>query len=258
MAKIYTTEITSENIPSDNPIHQRLFKAYVAAEPYIQGDVLEIGCGEGRGITLLKPKSKSFTAVDKIDEALNALRLKFPDAKFIAMNLPPLHGLQDNAYDCVITFQVIEHIKDDRFFLKEIHRVLKPGGMALITTPNRKLSLSRNPWHIREYLAIELKQLAAEIFDTVEVKGITGNEKVMAYYEENKKSVNRLMRWDIFDLQHKLPAWMLRIPYEFMNRLNRNNLHAGDSALVRNITHHDYLVIDNADEALDLFLIVKK
>lgn len=258
MAKIYTTEITSEDIPSDNPIHQRLFKAYVAAKSYVHGDVLEVGCGEGRGIALLKPKSTSFTAVDKIDEALNGLRVKFPDVKFIAMNLPPLHGLQDNAYDCIITFQVIEHIKDDHFFLKEIHRVLKPGGMALITTPNRKLSLSRNPWHIREYLADELKQLALKIFDTVEMKGITGNEKIMAYYEENKRSVNRLMRWDIFNLQHKLPAWMLRIPYEFMNRLNRNKLHAGDSTLVRNITHHDYLVTDNADEALDLFLIVKK
>jgi hypothetical protein len=50
MAKVYTTEITSEQIASDNPIHQRLFKAYVVAKEYIQGDVLEVGCGEGRGI----------------------------------------------------------------------------------------------------------------------------------------------------------------------------------------------------------------
>ena len=50
MAKVYTTEITSEEIPSDNPIHQRLFKAYVVAENYVHGDVLEVGCGEGRGL----------------------------------------------------------------------------------------------------------------------------------------------------------------------------------------------------------------
>lgn len=258
MAKIYTTEITSEDIPSDNPIHQRLFKAYVAAESYVFGDVLEVGCGEGRGVAVLKPRATSFTAVDKIDEALNTLRVKFPDAKFIAMNLPPLHGLQDNTYDCVITFQVIEHIQNDRFFLQEIHRVLKPGGLALITTPNRKLSLSRNPWHIREYLADELKQLAATIFPSVEMKGITGNEKVMAYYEENKKSVNRLMRWDIFDLQHKLPAWLLRFPYELLNRVNRNKLQSADHELVQRISHEDYLVTDRADEALDLFLIARK
>ncbi|MBX2964248.1 MAG: class I SAM-dependent methyltransferase [Cyclobacteriaceae bacterium] len=258
MAKIYTTEITSENIPSDNPIHQRLFKAYVAALPYVKGNVLEIGCGEGRGIALLKPNTTGFTAVDKIDDALKALRQKFPDARFMAMNLPPLHGLQDNAYDCVISFQVIEHIQDDRFFLKEINRVLKPGGIALITTPNKKLSLSRNPWHIREYFAEELQRLAAEIFDSVDLKGITGNEKVMLYYEQNRVSVNGFMRWDIFNLQYKLPAWLLRIPYELMNRLNRNKLQSGNDELVQSIRHEDYVVTDQANEALDLFLIVRK
>lgn len=258
MAKIYTTEITSEHIPSDNPIHQRLFKAYVAAEPYVSGDALEVGCGEGRGVELLMQHAKTFTAVDKIDEALQVLRDKFPGARFLAMNLPPLHGMGDNSFDCVVSFQVIEHIKEDRFYLQEIHRVLKPGGVALITTPNRKMSLSRNPWHIREYLADELKDLAKGIFSEVQMKGITGNEKVMAYYEQNKKSVARMMRWDIFNLQHNLPAWMLRFPYEVMNRLNRNKLQTGDQSLVQSIRHEDYVVTDDAANALDLFLIVRK
>lgn len=258
MAKIYTTEITSEHIPSDNPIHQRLFKAYVAAEPYVSGDALEVGCGEGRGVELLMQHAKSFTAVDKIDEALQVLRDKFPGARFLAMNLPPLHGMGDNSYDCVVSFQVIEHIKEDRFYLQEIHRVLKPGGVALITTPNRKMSLSRNPWHIREYLAHELENLAKGIFSEVQMKGITGNERVMAYYEQNKKSVARLMRWDIFNLQYNLPAWMLRFPYEVMNRLNRNKLQTGDQSLVQSIRHEDYVVTEDAANALDLFLIVRK
>ena len=55
MSKIYTTEITSEEIISDNPIHQRLTKAYVVAEEYVTGNLLEIGCGEGRGFRYLKP-----------------------------------------------------------------------------------------------------------------------------------------------------------------------------------------------------------
>lgn len=258
MAKIYTTEITSEHIPSDNPIHQRLFKAYVAAETYVSGDVLEVGCGEGRGVEFLMQKARSFTAVDKIEGALQRLRNKFPSAAFLAMNLPPLTGLADNSFDCVVSFQVIEHIKSDRFYLQEIHRVLKPGGVALITTPNRKMSLSRNPWHIREYLADELKNLATEIFSEVQMKGITGNEKVMAYYEQNKKSVARMMRWDIFNLQYNLPAWMLRFPYEIMNRLNRNKLQTGDQSLVQSIHHEDYVVTEDAANALDLFLIVRK
>lgn len=258
MPKIYTTEITSGDIPSDNPIHQRLFKAYVASEEYIHGNVLEVGCGEGRGVDLLLQKSFSFTAVDKLEVALGQLRNQFPSGKFIRMDLPPFSGLEDNTFDCVVSFQVIEHIRQDIFFLNEIHRVLKPGGLALLTTPNRKLSISRNPWHIREYLAHELKNLASGIFKTAEMKGIAGNEKVMAYHEKNRVSVQKMMRWDVLNLQHKLPSWLLRVPYELLNRMNRNKLRQGDAALVADIHHSDYTVTDNADDALDLFLIVRK
>jgi SAM-dependent methyltransferase len=157
-----------------------------------------------------------------------------------------------------VSFQVIEHIENDFLYLKEIHRVLKPGGVALITTPNRKMSLSRNPWHVREYLADELNALAAKIFKHVEMKGITGNEKVMEYYEQNKKSVNRITRFDIFNLQYKLPASILRIPYEILNRYNRNKLQTGNNGLVTNIRHQDYVIVEDASNALDLLLIVRK
>src|SRR5690606_610947 len=198
MGKIYTTEITSEEIPSDNPIHQRLYKAYVVAADYVQWDVLEVGCGEGRGVEVLTKGATTFTAVDKIAPAVERLQQQHPSAKFIAMNIPPL-ALPDNTYDVVASFQVIEHINDDALFLKEIHRVLKPGGIALITTPNRKRSLTRNPWHVREYLPNELDQLARRFFRETEMKGITGNEKVMAYVERNKKAGERITRWDILD-----------------------------------------------------------
>lgn len=90
------------------------------------------------------------------------------------------------------------------------------------------------------------------------MKGVTGNGKVMEYYERNKKSVARLMRWDILDLQHKLPAVLLRMPYEFMNRMNRNKLKDSSDELVLSIRHEDYLLTEAASEALDLFLIARK
>ena len=54
---IYTTEITSDKILSDNPLHHRLLSAYVFAKKYISGDVLELGCGEGRGIDIILKRS---------------------------------------------------------------------------------------------------------------------------------------------------------------------------------------------------------
>ncbi|MBY0433079.1 MAG: class I SAM-dependent methyltransferase [Cyclobacteriaceae bacterium] len=257
MSKIYTTEITSGQLASDNPLHQRLLKPYVVANAWIAGDLLEVGCGEGRGIDRMLPSIRSYTAIDKIESAIAELRIKHPSGKFLSGELPPL-PFGDNSFNSVVSFQVIEHIEDDLLFLQEIHRVLRPGGVALITTPNRPLSLSRNPWHIREYTPAELTALAKKVFSSVEMKGIAGNEKVMTYHERNRKSVQKIMRWDILDLQHRLPASWLRVPYEWLNRLNRNKLQGAADELVTSISHEDYQVVDRADTALDLFLIVRK
>lgn len=258
MAKIFTTEITSDGIPSDNPIHQRLLRPYVLVKDLIYGDVLEVGCGEGRGIDLLLEKAKTYTAIDKIDSVIERLSARYPSGKFISGNIPPLSSFGDDSFDCVVSFQVIEHIENDHLFLKEINRVLKPGGKAWITTPNRPLSLSRNPWHIREYTSKELTDLAKKYFAQVEMKGVGGNEKVMRYHERNRVSVNNLMKWDVLDLQYKLPAAVLRVPYELMNRLNRNKLKDQADELVMSIQQGDYLLIEQAEAALDLFLMVKK
>ena len=258
MAKVFTTEITSEEIVSDNPIHQRLFKAYVVGESYVKGETLEVGCGEGRGVPKLMAASTHYTAVDKIGSVIEDLGRKYPGGRFLQMNIPPLTGLDDDSFDSVVSFQVIEHIQDDYLFLKEIHRVLKPGGTAILTTPNRKMSLTRNPWHVREYLPQELKTLAERIFPQVTMKGISGNEKVMAYYAQNKESVKRFTRFDIFNLQYRLPASVLRVPYEILNRWNRNKLQTADQNLVTAISHTDYLVTESPSDALDLFLIATK
>src|SRR5260221_4600624 len=254
---VYTTEIASETITSDNPIHQRLLKAYVLAAEKVHDNLLEVGCGEGRGINWLLPKVENYSAIDKIANVVDGLKKKFPEANFLSGNNPPL-PYSDNTFDCVVSFQVIEHIADDHLYLKEISRVLKPNGLALITTPNRPMSLSRNPWHEREYTAYELTSLAKKYFTNVEMKGITGNEKVMQYYERNKKSVDKMMRWDIFDLQHKLPASVLRVPYEMLNRLNRNKLNEAADDLVASIRHEDYVLSEEPDNSLDLFLMARK
>ena len=254
---IYTTEIASDSISSDNPIHQRLLKAYFLAADEVRGDLLEIGCGEGRGVELLHNEVNSFTGIDKIDEVVEKLTAEYPKAVFKQANIPPL-AFDDGQFDSVISFQVIEHIKDDKKYLEEIARVLKPGGKALITTPNIKRSLSRNPWHIREYTAAELEGLCKPYFSNVKMMGISGNEKVLEYYAQNKVSVDKLMRFDILKLQYRMPAFLLKIPYEFMNRLNRNKLQSSDDDLVASISHEDYILSEKADESLDLYAILTR
>ncbi len=254
----YTTEITSDKLISDNPIHQRLLKAYIAAQPYIQGKLLEIGCGEGRGVEILASHSESYLGLDKIGEIVEKLQQKYPQHQFREANIPPLENIESNLFDTVVSFQVIEHIQEDELFLREIYRVLKPGGKAIVTTPNINYSLTRNPWHVREYTPESLLALCGKIFPFVDEKGIGANEKVWAYHEANRISVKKFTRWDFFDLQHKLPASWLRFPYEILNRINRNLLHKSHGEKVTGISHEDYPLITSTSKALDLFYILKK
>ena len=255
---VFKTEIASDIIPSDNPIHQRLLKPYTIIKNQVKGKVLELGCGEGRGIEEVLSKADTFLGLDKIDEVIRKLQEKYPEAEFKQAVFPPLSFLEGDSFDFIISFQVIEHIKYDRLYLEEIYRILKPGGIAVITTPNVKLSLSRNPWHIREYTARELLDITSDIFDKVDAKGISGNDRVMQYHEDNKRSVDRIMRFDVLDLQHRLPAFLLKLPYEILNRMNRSRLKKGDNELVASITFEDFIETDTPDESLDLFYYLYK
>ncbi len=253
-----TTEITSAEIPSDNPVHQRLYFPYEEAAKRISGKVLELGCGWGRGVEKLINACTHYTGLDKNTDLINALGEKYPDHYFNTVNLPYLNEFEDNTFDFIVTFQVIEHIQDDMKFLEEAHRVLKPGGKIFLTTVNKTFSLSRNPWHIREYYTPELKELMEKYFPKVETLGVNGNEKVWKYYEENKASIQKVMKYDILDLQHKLPSWMLKIPYEFMNRRNRNKLMEEANGIAAEIDWTDYFLSNDPDSSPDFFYIGTK
>ncbi len=254
----YTTEIASDKLVSDNPIHQRLLKAYLAAKPWVTGNLLEVGCGEGRGVSVLQEKIDSYLGIDKIQEVIEQLKLKYPKATFQQAIIPPFSGIESDSFDTVVSFQVIEHIQEDKLFLEEIYRVLKPGGKAIISTPNVRHTLSRNPWHIREYTAAQLTEICKGIFGKVESKGIGGNEKIWEYHEANRKSVRKIMRFDILNLQYRLPALFLRMPYEILNRFNRNKLHKQQGKSVTDISQEDYLLVDNPEVGLDLFYVLWK
>jgi hypothetical protein len=80
----------------------------------------------------------------------------------------------------------------------------------------------------------------------------------MAYYEKNRESVRRIMRFDIFRLQWWLPRWMLRLPYDILNRRNRKALHAQNRELTEAIKMEDYSIQPLADNCFDLFYIAQK
>ncbi|MBW8051040.1 MAG: class I SAM-dependent methyltransferase [Cytophagales bacterium] len=291
---VSATEVTSSELTSDNPLHQRLLFPYKIAKDHIYGDLLEIGCGDGRGVEELlsighdtassqgitppvseekgveHPENlreapgamrsviKSYTGIDKNKDLINVLSQQYKDAKFVAQNIPPLTNIEDNSFDSVISFQVIEHIKNDELYVEEIYRALKPRGKAIITTLNINMSMTRNPWHIREYTEEGLQNLFKSRFNKLVVKGVYGNEKVMNYYYKNKKTVARFKKFDILNLEYLLPRFMLQVPYDLLNRLNRRLLLKKNNNLVTDINYTDYYLDGASESCLDFFCVVEK
>lgn len=253
MAKVTTAERVSTD-PSDNYVFQRSLLAYRHAANMVHGDVLEIGTGTGYGIKWLAPKSKRFITIDKdMPEAL----CQHAKSEFYQMEVPPI-DFDSNSFDYVVAFQVIEHIEDDMQFVREVARVLRPEGKFIVTTPNAPVSLTRNPWHVREYNADELRNLLECNFLTVEAFGVVGNDKVMEYYAKNRRSVERIARFDIFDLQHRLPRKLLQKPYDMLNRWNRKRLLRDNAKLTTSITCSDYAIEPYREGCFDLFFVATK
>jgi len=255
MKVLQTAERVSHEDKSDNYVFQRSLLAYLEAAKMVSGDVLEIGTGEGYGIKHVAPQTDSYVTIDKRPVDIDP---QYSNVTFRQMVVPPLEGIEDASFDFVVSFQVIEHIEDDKKYVSEIHRVLRPGGKFIVTTPNRKMSITRNPWHVREYTIDELDTLLGKYFASVDTRGVFGNEKIMEYHKKNEASVRKITRFDIFDLQHRLPRQLLQIPYDILNRMNRRKLLNQNNSLVSDIHYDDFSVQEAKEGCLDLFYIATK
>lgn len=141
---------------------------YAFARRYVAGRrVLDAACGEGYGSALLAGVAQSVVGVD-IDAEVVAKaaarygkpgKLSFEEASVARLPLP------DASVDVVVSFETIEHLEaaDQPRTLAEFARVLAPGGILILSSPNRpEYSDARsyaNPFHLHELDRDELAQL---------------------------------------------------------------------------------------------------
>jgi SAM-dependent methyltransferase len=139
-------------------------------------DVLEAGCGEGYGADLIADVARHVIGLDYDETAVAHVKARYPRVEMRHGNLAAL-PLDDGVVDVVVNFQVIEHLWDQGQFVAECFRVLRSGGVLLMSTPNRiTFSPGRdtpiNPFHTRELNAVELTELLTAA--GFEIEGVYG------------------------------------------------------------------------------------
>jgi SAM-dependent methyltransferase len=82
-------------------------------------------------------------------------------------------GLASESFDHVVSFETVEHVGNPARFIQELRRILRPGGMLCISTPqNRFGSIPTTPSHTVEFSYRELLDLVSASFEIVDFKGL--------------------------------------------------------------------------------------
>ena len=132
--------------------------------------VLDVACGEGYGAAMLAGNAERVTGVDISVDAIRHARSRYghqANLEFIAASCDRL-PFPDASFDLAISFETIEHIETQQAFIAELARVLRPDGVLLLSSPNKRLYSDahdyHNEFHVRELYRDELEELLCAAF----------------------------------------------------------------------------------------------
>lgn len=191
---------------------------YVYAASFVRDKlVLDIACGTGYGLTIIKGKARYAVGVDIDLEAAKAAHAEC-DAKASVilgngLGLP----FEDGIFDVVTSFETLEHLHDRPLFLAELHRVLRPEGRLVLSTPNANYTMPingkpSNPFHIFEYKPAELRSELDPYFTIDNLLGQMQAQdnrlRIPPFYEAQKrlpKDLSTQSRLFLWKVMNKLP-----------------------------------------------------
>lgn len=245
--------ITGERVSSPeggfNPTWQRHVAAYALAGRWLgRGTVLDLGCGVGHSYDLLAPRETIGVDVD-------ADALVGQDRRTVVADMRAL-PFADASFASVVAIQSIEHVPDPERAVAEIARVLAPGGVAVLVTPNR-LTLGRpdeiiDPYHHVEFTAEELGALCRGSFARVETHGLFGSSRYMELFDEERVKLDRVLRVDPARVRRLVPVRAKQVLYDVMLNRYRHD----DDPRAAAITPGDFeLRQDGLDAALDVWAV---
>jgi len=151
------------------------FHRYFFARDLCVGiDVLDVACGEGYGSAILSGVAKTVLGVEVDAETVDHARGNYsaPNLSFLQADAASL-PLTDASMDAVVSFETLEHLKDQRRFLAEVKRILRPNGFLVISMPDRLVysaaGTDPNPCHILELSPSEFVEVLSGHFKSLAV-----------------------------------------------------------------------------------------
>jgi SAM-dependent methyltransferase len=233
-----------------NSSYQRHAATYRLCAPLLpDGRVLDLGCGVGHSFRELAPRET--VGVDVSADALAGQERETHVADMRALPFP------DGSFASVLSVQSIEHVPDAARVLREVVRVLEPGGTAIFVTPNR-LEFARadeiiDPYHYVEYDPDELRSLCAPFFERVEVIGLTGSPRWRALIDEELARLDALLRKDPLRVRRLVPRRGRQLLYDWM--LTRNRRRRPDPRAAEVAADDFFLVREDVERAYDLIAV---
>ncbi|NVK63623.1 MAG: class I SAM-dependent methyltransferase [Flavobacteriales bacterium] len=131
--------------------------------------VLDIACGEGYGSHLLASHAKEVIGVDISAETIDFAKNKYKQAHLrFEQGSTSAIPIEDHSIDVVVSFETIEHHDQHEQMMKEVKRVLAPGGLLIISSPDKhnynKTLAKQNEFHVKELEFFEFKALIRKHF----------------------------------------------------------------------------------------------
>jgi SAM-dependent methyltransferase len=175
-----------------------------AAIPHFRGKLLDVGCGHMPYKTMLLSSNAAISEYIGMDLADNRSYANQPDLSWDGVVIP----LPDSSVDSAMATEVLEHCPYPERTLKEIHRVLKPGGILFITVPFIWM-LHEAPYDEYRYTPFALKRLVeSSNFKIVELNALGGWNASLAqfvanwlyYSEENRRlrKIGKILFFPVF------------------------------------------------------------
>ena len=125
--------------------------------------LLDAGCAWGYGTRFFRQKSDRVYGLDPTKSLVEVATNRYPDIVFVENELEKT-PFETEFFDAIVSCDTLEHVRDEIACLNEMFRILKPGGVLVITTPHKGLFGFMDPGNSIQYMEYFVKKNLSYVY----------------------------------------------------------------------------------------------